>query len=143
MIFGTAILVAWDVPFGLHIVGYLLAACDGPLSAIFLSWANILTVHDSQVRALTLGFMNAFGNAVTTLIQQFLYPVTDAPRYPKGFPASLGFLIGMIVWVIVVRLCELYTLKKKSGGEIQPDADHESNSMSEAEPVEVDMSKKG
>ncbi len=110
-IFGTAVLVAWDVPFGLHVAAYLMASCDGPLSAIYLSWANILTAHDSQVRALTLAFMNAFGNAVTLLIQQFLYPVTTAPKFHKGFSASLGFLIGMVCWAFFVRVCEMYTIK--------------------------------
>ncbi|EXJ94296.1 hypothetical protein A1O1_02690 [Capronia coronata CBS 617.96] len=113
-LFGTAVLLAWDVPFGLHIVGYLFAACDGPLSAVYLSWANILTAHDSQVRAITLAMMNAFGTAVTLLIQQFLYEVTSAPKFRKGFAASLGFLIGMLGWVFVVRFCELWTVKHAS-----------------------------
>lgn len=140
-IFGTAVLVAWNVPFGLHIVGYLFAACDGPLSAIYLSWANILTVHDAEVRAMTMGFMNAIGNTVTMLIQQFLYPVTDAPKYHKGFPASLGFLCGMVIWAFVVRLCEMYTVRKGTRSVIHfegmEELDAESLSVSDPEPVDI------
>jgi ACS family pantothenate transporter-like MFS transporter len=113
-IFGTAILVGWNVPFGLHVAAYLFASCDGPLSAVYLSWANILTAHDSQVRALTLAFMNAFGNAVTLLVQQFLYQVTTAPKFHKGFSASLGFLVGMVCWAFLVRFCEMRTMKRGS-----------------------------
>lgn len=71
--------------------------------------------------------MNACGNAVTLLIQQFLYPTTDAPEYKKGFPASLGFVCGMAVWAFVVRYFELRTLRLKekesedgSSGMVEP-----------------------
>ena len=98
---------------GLRIVSYLFASCDGPLSPLFMAWANILCSSDKQVRALTLAFMNACGNAVTLLIQQFLYPTTDAPEYRKGFPASLAFVCGMAGWAFVVRYFELRTLRLK------------------------------
>jgi ACS family pantothenate transporter-like MFS transporter len=83
------------------------------LSPIFYSWANILTTGDAQVRALTLAIMNSCGAALTTVIQQFLYPVTDAPKFSKGFRASLGFLVGMCVWVVVVRLFEMRALARQ------------------------------
>lgn len=107
MVFGTICLVIWDVPLGLKIVSYLFAGLDGPLSPIYYAWANILTSGDTQVRALVLAIMNSCGAATTTVIQQFLYPTTDAPSFGKGFRASLGFVCGMCVWVIVVRVFEM------------------------------------
>ena len=62
---------------------------------------------------LTIAIMNSCGAALTTIIQQFLYPVTNAPRYRKGFPASLGFIGGMCVWVFVVRGFEIRALRGK------------------------------
>ncbi|KAJ4417039.1 hypothetical protein N0V82_006393 [Gnomoniopsis sp. IMI 355080] len=113
MVFGTICLVVWDVPLGLKIVSYLFAGLDGPLSPIYYAWANILTSGDTQVRALVLAIMNSFGAATTTLIQQFLYPTTDAPAFGKGFRASLGFVCGMCVWVVVVRVFELREQENK------------------------------
>jgi ACS family pantothenate transporter-like MFS transporter len=113
LLFGTICLVIWEIPLGLKIVSYMFAGLDGPLSPIFYSWANILTTGDAQVRALTLAVMNSCGAALTTVIQQFLYPVTDAPKFGKGFKASLGFLIGMCVWVVVVRMFEMRALARK------------------------------
>lgn len=113
LILGTICLIAWNIPLGLKIVAYIFAGTDGPLSPIFMSWANVLCSNDSQLRALTIAIMNSCGAALTTLIQQFLYPVTDAPRYHKGFPASLGFIGGMCVWVFVVRGFEMRALKRK------------------------------
>ncbi|KAF3771355.1 MFS general substrate transporter [Cryphonectria parasitica EP155] len=107
MVFGTICLVVWDIPLGLKIVSYMFAGLDGPLSPIYYAWANILTSGDAQVRALVLAIMNSCGAATTTVIQQFLYPTTDAPSFGKGFKASLGFVCGMCVWVVVVRLFEL------------------------------------
>ncbi|KAF2816704.1 MFS general substrate transporter [Mytilinidion resinicola] len=113
LLFGTICLAIWDIPLGLRIASYLFAGCDGPLSPMFMAWANILCGNDKQVRAMTIAVMNSFGNALTTIIQQFLYPVTDAPKYKKGFPASLAFICGMAGWVFVVRYFELRTLKRK------------------------------
>ncbi|EOO00318.1 putative mfs general substrate transporter protein [Phaeoacremonium minimum UCRPA7] len=112
LLFGTICLVVWNIPLGLRIVSYMFAGLDGPLSPIYYSWANILTTGDTQVRALVLAIMNSCGAALTTVIQQFLYPVTDAPKYPKGFKASLGFICGMCIWVVVVRIFEMRSLRK-------------------------------
>lgn len=114
LLFGTACLVAWEMPLGLRIVAYMFAGLDGPLSPIYYSWANMLTAGDSQVRALTLAIMNSWGGAVTALVQQFLYPVTDAPKFAKGFKASLVFVCGMTVWVVLVRVLELRAEHQKT-----------------------------
>lgn len=126
LLFGTICLVVWQIPLGLRVTSYMFAGLDGPLSPIYYSWANILCSGDAQVRALTLAIMNACGAALTTVIQQFLYPVTDAPKYGKGFKASLGFLIGMCVWVVVVRLFEMRELRK--GKDLTPTEGIESGS---------------
>lgn len=112
LLFGTICLVAWDIPLGLHILAYLFAACDRPLSPLYMAWANILCGRDKQVRAMTLAMMNAFGNATTTIIQQFAYPVLSAPKYNVGFKTSLGLICGMSARVFVVRFFELRSLKK-------------------------------
>lgn len=113
-LFGTACLIAWRIPLGLHIIAYLLAACDGPLSPLYMAWANLLCGKDKQVRAMTLAMMNAFGNATTTIIQQSAYPVLDAPEYKVGFRLSLGLICGMVGWVFVVRYCEMKVQHSKS-----------------------------
>ncbi|KAH8887598.1 MFS general substrate transporter [Thozetella sp. PMI_491] len=150
LIFGTACLVAWDIPFGLRVIAYMFAGLDGPLSPIYYSWANILTSGDRQVRSLTLAVMNAFGTALTTVIQQFLYPVTDAPKFSKGFKASLGFVCGMCIWVTVVRVLEMRELARKEATEAMdaevasdretgelPMADRKGDSIASAEAVGV------
>lgn len=111
LMFGTICLVIWDIPLGLRVAAYLLAACDGPLSPLFMAWANILCGKDKQVRAMTIAMMNAFGNATTTIIQQFAYPVTDAPEYRVGFKTSLGLICGLTLWVFVVRYFEVKSTK--------------------------------
>lgn len=129
LLFGTICLIVWEIPLGLHIVSYMFAGLDGPLSPIYMAWANILCSNDSQVRALTIATMNSFGAALTTVIQQFLYPVTDAPQYRKGFRASLGFLCGMVIWVIVVRWFEIWHTRK---------ADEDIGRIGDLEGVEAD-----
>lgn len=119
LLFGTVCLVVWQIPLGLRVVAYMFAGLDGPLSPIFYSWANLLTAGDSQVRALTLAIMNSWGGAVSAVMQQFLYPVTDAPEFAKGFKASLGFVCGMCVWVVLVRVLELRTEHGRKSSNVQ------------------------
>ncbi|KAH8658249.1 MFS general substrate transporter [Xylariales sp. PMI_506] len=133
LIFGTICLVIWDIPLGLKIVSYMFAGTDGPLSPIYYAWANILTSGDRQVRGLTLAVMNSAGTALTTVIQQFLYPVTDAPQFSRGFKASLGFICGMCVWVVVVRVLEMRELAKRPMQEIDAEEDHASSSSLDPE----------
>jgi MFS transporter, ACS family, pantothenate transporter len=113
LLFGTICLVIWNIPLGLRVVSYMFAGLDGPLSPIYYSWANILTTGDTQVRALTLAIMNSFGAALATVFQQFLYPVTDAPSFSKGYKASLAFICGMSIWVMVVRIFEMRAQRQK------------------------------
>ncbi|KAK6841191.1 major facilitator superfamily domain-containing protein [Apiospora arundinis] len=119
LLFGTICLVVWRIPLGLRVVAYMFAGLDGPLSPIFYSWANLLTAGDSQVRALTLAIMNSWGGAVSAVMQQFLYPVTDAPAFSKGFKASLVFVCGMCIWVVLVRVLELRAEHGKKSNNVQ------------------------
>lgn len=114
LLFGTICLVASDIPLGLRVVAYLFAACDGPLSPLYMAWANILCGSDKQVRAMTIAMMNAFGNATTAIIQQFAYPVTQAPEFRVGYRTSLGLICGMFGWVLVVRFFEVRAGKRKA-----------------------------
>ncbi|EPE04002.1 mfs general substrate transporter [Ophiostoma piceae UAMH 11346] len=135
LIFGTICLVVWNIPFGLHIVAYMFAGTDGPLSPMYYSWANIMLSGDRQVRSFTLATMNAFGTSVSTVIAQFLYPTTAAPKFSKGFKASLGLVLGMCVWVIVVRVFELKdnARKEDNASEIEGES---------ADPVTVNVNDK-
>ncbi|KAK8875041.1 MFS general substrate transporter [Apiospora arundinis] len=119
LLFGTICLVVWRIPLGLRVVAYMFAGLDGPLSPVFYSWANLLTAGDSQVRALTLAIMNSWGGAVSAVMQQFLYPVTDAPAFSKGFKASLVFVCGMCIWVVLVRVLELRAEHGKKSNNVQ------------------------
>ncbi|KAH7027452.1 MFS general substrate transporter [Microdochium trichocladiopsis] len=123
LIFGTVCLVIWEIPLGLKVVSFMFAGMDGPLSPIYYSWANILTSGDAQVRALTLAIMNSCGAVSALIMGQWAYPVTDAPKFSKGYRASLSLVIGMCVWVVVVRVLEMRALHKKENDV----ADEESN----------------
>jgi MFS transporter, ACS family, pantothenate transporter len=135
LIFGTICLVIWDIPLGLKIVSYLFAGTDGPLSPIYYSWANILTAGDRQVRGLTLAVMNAAGTALSTVIQQFLYPTTAAPQFSNGFRASLGFICGMCIWVVVVRVLEMRELARQQGSQTVYVVNGETESDPESQPT--------
>lgn len=72
---------------------------------------------------MTIAMMNAFGNATTTIIQQFAYAVTAAPQFYVGFRTSLGLICGMVGWVFVVRSFELREQRKMRSGVLERTAD--------------------
>ncbi|KAL3428312.1 major facilitator superfamily transporter [Phlyctema vagabunda] len=101
----TVLLVAWTIPTGLRFFAFFFqrsAVVFGPLS---MSWANEICSGDAEERALVLGIMNASGYAFNAWLPVLTYPVTDAPRFLKGFIFTTcayvaQFLVtGLIAWL--------------------------------------------
>lgn len=69
-----------------------------------MSWANEICSGDAEERAIVLGVMNASGYAVDTWLPLLTYPVTQAPRFKRGFVFSCvafgcQFVVtGCVVW---------------------------------------------
>jgi len=68
-----------------------------------MSWANEICGSDAEERALVLGIMNASGYAFNAWLPVLTYPVTDTPRFRKGFIFSSAafvaqFGITALVW---------------------------------------------
>lgn len=104
-VIGSAILVAGpSTDAGYFFAFYLLGTTYAP-QALWYSWMADLTSHDVQLRAITTGFMNSFDFAFVSWWPLIFYPVTAAPKYHKGYVASLvtGALtipvIGLIAWL--------------------------------------------
>ena len=69
---------------------------------IFLSW--MVTMFDGrEKRAVSIALINGFGN-LASVYGSFLWPATDAPKYPTGFGVTTALLgiaaitSGLLKW---------------------------------------------
>lgn len=115
---GSAILIADPAKDAAHFFAYYLLGTTYAPQALWYAWMADVTAHDYQLRAITTGFMNSFGEYTTPFENSLLirnsdfafvtwwplifYPVTDAPNYRKGYIASIvtGSLILPLVGLI-------------------------------------------
>lgn len=101
--FLTSLLLAvWSIPVGLKWFSFIMsraAVAYGPLS---MSWANEICGADAEERAVVLGIMNAAGYAFNAWLPLLTYPVTDGPRFTKGFIyATCAFAAqAVITWTV-------------------------------------------
>ncbi|GAA5915326.1 hypothetical protein JCM6882_005192 [Rhodosporidiobolus microsporus] len=116
-ILGTVLYLSYDIGVGGQIAALLLGALDGPTSPIIMTWANLLLGGDAQRRALTIACMNAFGSAVSTIVNTYGYKALDAPKMRKGICISLAFVCFELVCVSVLRYIELTTSKDRQSDE--------------------------
>lgn len=104
--FSTIILTIWNVPDALKFVAFYVGGLTGLLSPVLYSWLNTKLRHDPEARALTISSMMTFGYTSYSVIPIFTFPTIEAPRFPKGYPTSIGFalalwaLFGFAYWYI-------------------------------------------
>ncbi|KAM0748848.1 MFS general substrate transporter [Meredithblackwellia eburnea MCA 4105] len=106
---GMIIVNVWSNSNTTQFAGIVLGSLDGPTSPILLTYANILCYGDAQQRALTLAIMNSVASMTATLINQFVYPVTTAPRFKKGLILSTCAVLLEWIGVTIARYVELKT----------------------------------
>mgnify|MGYP001390133464 CR=1 FL=1 len=54
-----------------------------------MSWANEICAADAEERAIVLGVMNASAYAVNVWLPMWTYPVSEGPRFKRGFRWSV------------------------------------------------------
>ncbi|ORZ02961.1 major facilitator superfamily domain-containing protein [Syncephalastrum racemosum] len=132
---GCSLLAGFAQPFGLLYAGFILAHAGlGSTQAVVITWASEIMAQGNEARALVVAIMNTSSSLQWTWAPIILWPVTDAPRYAKGFGSSVLFVIIFITCMIVVG--RLYRRVKRKNldfparpiAELEPDAHHEGES---------------
>ncbi|KAI5479088.1 MFS general substrate transporter [Pseudohyphozyma bogoriensis] len=106
---GNIIICVYDVSFAASITGYVMGGLDGPTSPILLTWCNILCYGDTQQRALTLAIMNTVATMTATVLNQFVYNASTAPRFKQGVILSTVAVLLEWIGVTGIRYIELRT----------------------------------
>lgn len=73
---------------------------------VFFGWANVITQHDIQLRAIVLALMNMFSSAVNAWWSILFYAADTAPDFRRGVWAMLGTAVASMIVVVAIRRLE-------------------------------------
>lgn len=75
--------------------------------ASFFAWANLVTRHDLQERAIVLASMNMFSGAVNAWYSLLLYKATTVPKFRPGAIAMICTTVSTALLAGVIRYLQL------------------------------------
>lgn len=81
--------------------------------ATFFAWANLVTRHDLQERAIVLASMNMFSGAVNAWYSLLLYKATTVPKFRPGAIAMICTTVLTIITAAVIRYLQLREQKNE------------------------------
>ncbi|EEY15279.1 vitamin H transporter [Verticillium alfalfae VaMs.102] len=103
-ILGLIILVIWDVPESAKWFAFSTIYASYSMSSVFHGWVNTQLRSSPAQRSFTLVLINAISQSSTAWTPLLVFPTVEAPRYPKGFPFTLGSAILLIIATHALRL---------------------------------------
>ncbi|KAH8819893.1 major facilitator superfamily domain-containing protein [Xylogone sp. PMI_703] len=92
LLFCNLVLLAWDVPVGLHFTANLLLGLTSAVTPILFPWVNIVMKDDAEARAFTTGAMMTVGWAFFSFYPITVFPVLEAPKWKKGYIVNTVFV---------------------------------------------------
>ncbi|KAF2874279.1 major facilitator superfamily domain-containing protein [Massariosphaeria phaeospora] len=91
-LFANVCLLIWVIPKGLHFACYYLLGVSAAITPILLPFINMALRDDAEARAITVGAMLTAGWAVFSFYPIVVFPVIEAPRWPKGYSVNIAFV---------------------------------------------------
>ncbi|OBT52151.1 hypothetical protein VE04_06210 [Pseudogymnoascus sp. 24MN13] len=98
LLFCNLVLLAWDVPVGLHYTANLLLGLTSAVTPILFPWVNIIMKDDAEARAFTTGAMMTVGWAFFSFYPITVFPVVEAPKWRKGYTVNTVLLC--LFWAV-------------------------------------------
>ncbi len=115
-ILGLGLIINWNVKDLAHPrltaqiwAGYALQATNGFCSPIIVSWLNLLSSHDHQLRAITLGAINTVHLLLNIPVTLTTWDSDNAPRYRSGHLTALISVIFLTIFMFAIYGFDQYT----------------------------------
>lgn len=116
MAFGATAMAVWNIPLGLKMFSFYVVGLGNALNPLFMSWASEATFKSAEERALTVGSMNAFGQALLAGLNIVTFPTPKAPRFRFGWWWVMGSNYLQIL--VVLAILFLHEREKKAEGAV-------------------------
>lgn len=104
-------MAVWNIPLGLKMFAFYVVGLGNALNPLFMSWASEATFSSAEERALTVGSMNAFGQALLAGLNIVTFPTPKAPRFHFGWYWVMGNNYVQIL--VVLAILFLHEREKK------------------------------
>ncbi|CEI67995.1 unnamed protein product [Fusarium venenatum] len=106
LLFCHSTLLVWNIPLGLHFAAYFLLGMSSCITPMLFPWVHLIMKDDNEARSFTTGAMMTVGWAFFTWYNVVAFPITEGPRWTKGFSANVAltccyltlFMIGQFLW---------------------------------------------
>lgn len=144
MTFGATAMAVWHIPLGLKMFSFYVVGLGNALNPLFMSWASEATFQSAEERALTVGSMNALGQALLAGLNIVTFPTPEAPRFHFGWWWVMA--ANYLQITVVVAILFLHEREKKAEVEMvlmgvpverAESLDGESVDMSKSKAVDV------
>ncbi|KAM0751301.1 MFS general substrate transporter [Meredithblackwellia eburnea MCA 4105] len=109
VLFAVIVLTVWNVPDALKFFAFYVGGFSGMTSPILYSWVNTVLRRDAEERAFVLGSMMTFGYCTYVWVPIFTFPTVQAPKFPRGYPASIAFTAAL--WGFTLLAMHLHRKK--------------------------------
>lgn len=117
VMFGCAVLSAWNIPIGLHWAAYFFIGVPTSWGQPFIfSWVNRLLFEDDMKRNFLVVSTNVLAYVTGAWVPIFVWNTGDKPQYFIGFTytaclCGLGLIMTTIAWYLTRRDEKRRTLK--------------------------------
>ncbi|KAK9472046.1 major facilitator superfamily domain-containing protein [Dipodascopsis tothii] len=136
-IFGTVVLMVWDIPQGLKFFGFISLGAVNGTAPVLISWTAEEFAGDLEVRAIAIATYNVVGEMCGLVVPLVFWQITDSPRFKSGYifatVISIVWLIQLVIpWYINRRaggpsLADLEKTTSDRGTSVSRDVEEESN----------------
>ena len=124
LVFTAIVLLVWNVPYGFKFFAFTISGVGYAGQATNFAWCNTAVVDD-QERAVVLASMNLWSNVIQAWYSIVFFPATDAPRFHKGWIATIVVAFLTVLAALVTRHFDYAERRKLSVNQEQTPSIHE------------------
>ncbi|KAH6721018.1 major facilitator superfamily domain-containing protein [Leptodontidium sp. 2 PMI_412] len=111
LLFCNICLRVWNIPLGMKFAAWFLMGFNSCMTPMIFPFIHLIMKDDNEARAFTTGAMMTIGWAFFSWYNVVVFPVTESPRFARGFTASIClitiymslFIVGYIFWQRDIR----------------------------------------
>lgn len=119
MYFQDIVLIIWNVSDKLKFAAFALQGVFVGLAPTFYAWAAIICKESAEMKALTLGLMNALSYATQAWTPILQWPQKDGPRFWLGYRVDIAMIVATHIFFFAVWFLERRDNKKNVSQDIE------------------------
>jgi ACS family pantothenate transporter-like MFS transporter len=113
LIFVSGVLLSWPTSFGFKFFAFTISGLGYMGQSTNFVWCNTVIRNDDQERAVVLASMNMWSNVINAWWGITFFPAESAPRFHKGWIATVCAAVATVAIAYTTRLFEKREQRKE------------------------------